>query len=215
MSKQTDQMKHWSGDFGKQYTQRNDLTLEGMDQLYRDHYGLSRSELNREFLGELPRDLRILEVGANVGLQLALLQQAGFSNLTGIELQWYGVEEGKKNTRGINLLQGSAFNLPFRDGWFDLVFTSGVLIHIHPDDLLAAMNEIVRCSRQYIWGMEYYAPEHTDIPYRGERNLMWKGDFARLYLERFPALDVVARKRVKYTTDDNEDEMFLLRKKGT
>ncbi|HPQ69751.1 MAG TPA: methyltransferase domain-containing protein [bacterium] len=215
MSKQTDQMKHWSGDFGKQYTQRNDLTPAGMDQLYRDHYGLSRSELNREFLDRLPRDLRILEVGSNVGLQLALLQRAGFADLTGIELQWYGVEEGKKNTRGINLMQGSAFDLPFRDGWFDLVFTSGVLIHIHPHDLPAAMSEIVRCSRRYVWGMEYYAPEHTEIPYRGESNLMWKGDFARLYLERFPELEVVTRKRVKYTANDNEDEMFLLRKKGT
>ncbi len=214
MSKQTDQMKHWSGDFGKRYTQRNDLTPAGMDQLYRDHYGLSRSELNHEFLYKLPRDLRILEVGSNVGLQLALLQQAGFTDLTGVELQWYGVEEGKKNTRGINLMQGSAFDLPFRDGWFDLVFTSGVLIHIHPNDLPAAMDQIVRCSRRYIWGMEYYAPEHTEIPYRGESNLMWKGDFARLYLERFPELEVVTRKRVKYTANDNEDEMYLLRKKG-
>jgi len=213
MSKHTYQMNKWSGDFGKQYTQRNDLTPADMDQLYRDHYGVSRSELNHEFLNPLPRDLRILEVGANVGVQLALLQKAGFTDLTGIELQWYGVEEGKKNTHGINLMQGSAFDLPFKDDWFDLVFTSGVLIHIHPDDLPTVMDEVVRCSRGYIWGMEYYAPAHTEIPYRDERNLMWKGDFARLYLERFSALEVVARKRVKYLANDNEDEMYILRKK--
>lgn len=51
--------------------------------------------MNTLFLGDLDRSLRILEVGANVGFQLALLQRMGFCNLYGIELQPYAVERAR------------------------------------------------------------------------------------------------------------------------
>ena len=41
----------------------------------------------------------------------------------------YAVEKGKENTKGINIIQGSAFDLPYKDNYFDLVCTNGVLIH--------------------------------------------------------------------------------------
>jgi len=56
----------------------------------------------------------------------------GFTNLYGIELQWYAVEKAKEYTKGINIIQGSGFDIPFKDGYFDLVITNGVLIHIAP-----------------------------------------------------------------------------------
>jgi hypothetical protein len=76
------------------------------------------------------------------------------------------------------------------------------------------MGEIHRCSKTWIWGLEYYAPELTEIPYRGHRNLMWKTDYAQLYLKSFSDLELVLEERLPYLTDSNVDTMFLLRHKG-
>jgi pseudaminic acid biosynthesis-associated methylase len=183
-----------------------------MDALYAKEFGTTRSALNEEFLASLDRSSKILEVGANVGSQLQGLQRMGFTNLYGVELQPYAVEVSKARTKNINLIQGTAFDIPYRSGYFDLVFTSGVLIHISPADVGTALDEIHRCSNRYIWGFEYFAETYTDVLYRGKKDLLWKTNFAKLYLDRFKDLKLVKEKRVKYLSSDNVDSMYLLEK---
>jgi len=154
MTRETPQMKVWSGEFGKSYTDRSVLTPDQLDALYQQRLGVGRRAMNQEFLGGLPRDKRILEVGSNVGNQFLCLQEMGFRRLYGVELQRYAVELSKQHVRNVDILQGSAFDLPFKDGFFDLVYTSGVLVHLAPADIGGALREIYRCSRRYIWGME-------------------------------------------------------------
>lgn len=214
MGKFTDQMQQWSSEFGKEYTERNPHTIGVMDGLYKKQFGLTRTELNLMFLDNFNRSIKILEVGSNVGAQLHGLQSIGFENLYGIELQPYAVEVSKQNTKNINLIQGSALDIPFKDSYFDLVFTSGVLIHIKPGDLNIAMREIYRCTSEYFWGFEYYADEYLEIPYRGRRNLLWKAPFAKLYFDEFKDLELVKEKHIKYLDNDNVDSMFLIRKGG-
>ena len=214
MGKFTDQMQQWSSEFGKEYTERNPHTIEVMDELYKKQFGLTRTELNLTFLGNFDRSTRILEVGSNVGAQLHGLQKIGFKNLYGIEIQPYAVEVSKQNTKNINLIQGSAFDIPFKDGFFDLVCTSGLLIHIAPEDIANVLDEIYRCTRQYIWCFEYYAEEYTEINYRGQRNLLWKTNFSRLFLDRFSKLRLVREELFKYLHNVNlVDAMFLLEKR--
>jgi len=145
---------------------------------------------------------------------LLLLQKMGFENLYGIEIGSYAVQRSKANTSGINIIQASAFDIPFKDGFFDLVFTSGVLIHIAPSDIQKALAEIHRCTNGYIWGFEYYADTYTEVTYREHESLLWKTDFAKLYLDLFDGLVLVGEKRVKYLKDDNIDSMFLIKKHG-
>lgn len=197
MDKLTKQMEKWEGDFGKEYTNRNALSLDEMENLYKGRFGYTRKEMNSEFIGNLDRDMKILEVGSNIGNQLLCLQIMGFNNLYGIELQSYAIELSKSRTKRINIIEGSAFDIPFKDSYFDLVFTSGVLIHINPDDLNNAMREIYRCTRKYIWGFEYYADQYTEILYRGHKGLLWKTNFAKLYCEQFSDLKLVQEKRFK------------------
>lgn len=213
MSKISEQMKKWMGDFGKEYTERNALTLDGLDELYRKNYGITRTELNKLFIGKLDRNTKVLEVGSNIGNQLSLLQKMGFKNLYGIEINNYAVELSRTRTKNINIIQGSALNIPFKDKYFALVFTSGLLIHIAPLDINIVMEEIYRCTRQYIWGFEYCAEQHTEVMYRSHKNLLWKANFAKLYLNLFDDLELVKEKRLKYLNNDNIDIMFLLKKK--
>lgn len=210
----TYQEEVWSGKFGKDYTDRNLMSPDGLDQLCIDNYGISRTELNKEFLDDLNVD-RILEVGCNVGNQLLLLKKMGYTNLWGIELQEYAVEIARKRTSGINIAKGSAFDIPYKNKLFDLVFTSGVLIHISPDDIDKVLIEIYRCTNKYIWGFEYYNPEgYQMVNYREADSLLWKTDFAKLFLDKFPDLRIVYKKIIKYKNNDNLDIMYLLEKRN-
>jgi pseudaminic acid biosynthesis-associated methylase len=211
----TPQIKQWSETFGKEYTDRNPQTVEDMNELYQINFDVTRTALNKEFLGELNRSIKILEVGSNIGTQLLCLQEMEFSHLYGIEIQPYAVEVAKRLTKNINITNDSAFDIPYKDGYFDLVFTSGVLIHIHPNDIGVVLDEIYRCSKAYIWGYEYFNDDHRMVPYRGKENLMWKGNFVQLYLDRFADLKLVKEKRLRYAEGKNIDCMFLLKKKAS
>lgn len=170
--------------------------------------------MNNSFLSGLGlENKRVLEVGCNVGNQLRMLQNMGFSNLYGIELQQYAVEKAKSLTKGINIIQGVGDDIPFKDGYFDMVFTSGVLIHISPDNINRVLDEIYRCTNEYIWGLEYFADDYTEVKYRGNNDLLWKTNFSKLYLDRYPGLELVKEEKFKYLNNDNVDIMFLLRKK--
>lgn len=155
---------------------------------------------------------RILEVGSNIGNQLFCLQKMGFTSLYGIELQSYAVELAKSRTKGINLIQGEASDILFKDGFFDMVFTSGVLIHISPSSLPSVLNEIHRCTRNYIFGFEYFSDVTLEIPYRGNSDLLWKANFAGKYMELFDDVRLLKEEHIKYLQNENIDTMFLLQK---
>lgn len=213
MMKRTEQEGTWTGEFGKDYTDRNPHTPEELDSLYKERFGLTRTALNCEFLEDMDRASSFLEVGTNVGTQLRTLQQSGFPKLAGLELQHYALQQAvKASSEEIAYVQGSAFTLPFANEEFDVVFTSGVLIHLSPKDLGRALTEIHRCAKKYIWGFEYFAQEHQSINYRGNEELLWKGNFVKEYLKRFDDLELVKERRLPYLNDSNVDVMFLIKK---
>jgi pseudaminic acid biosynthesis-associated methylase len=207
----TQEMQFWKGHFGSEYTDRNNFSVAELDELNRQEYGVSRTDMNKQFLHNISIKT-ILEVGCNVANQLRCLQAMNYEHLYGIELQLYAVEKAKEITKGINIIQGSAFDIPFKDAYFDLVFTSGVLIHLSPNDVHFALDEIFRVSGKYIWGFEYYADTYQEIPYRDHSNKMWKANFAQLFLDRYPSLRLVQEQKYKYIHNDNVDQMFLLEK---
>jgi pseudaminic acid biosynthesis-associated methylase len=213
---ETQQTKFWSGDFGKEYTDRNSRKQTEWDQFYLDNYGITKIELNRRFIDSFDRNINLLEVGCNTGMQLAGLQRMGFKNLYGIELQEYAAEKAKEYTKNITIIHGSGFDIPFKDDFFEVVCTNGVLIHIAPDDLPGIMSEMVRCSKKYIWGFEYYADNLTNINYRGNEGFLWKADYASLFMKQFPKLRLIKKEMVPYISNSekgNVDCMYLLEKK--
>jgi len=212
IKKDIEQLKRWKSEFGKEYTDRNTQTYEEMEEMVLKTYGYTRTEINEEFIGNLNHSIRILEVACNIGNQLLCLQKMGFTSLYGIDIQDYAVELSKSRTVNINIIQGSADDIPFKDGFFDLVFTSGLLIHISPSNIEEVLKEIHRCTKKYILGLEYYAEEYEEVKYRGHDKLLWKTDFPKLYLDTFKDLKLIKQKRYKYLDNDNEDIMFLLKK---
>jgi pseudaminic acid biosynthesis-associated methylase len=174
----TQQLEMWSGEFGKQYTDRNQVDWQRRVPLLRPMVeGLSPG--------------RVLEVGCNRGHNLVALREilGEKPELIGVEPNPYAREFAR--SVGVDARDADAFGLPFPDGHFDLVFTAGVLIHIAPEDLPRALREVYRCSRRSILAIEYFSEGETAIPYRGHQGLLWKRDFQRHYQTLLPELTLV------------------------
>jgi len=211
---ETNQTKVWTSDFGKEYTSRNIYkSLDDHNLSYLDFYGKNKDDLNKEILSTLPKNLKILEVGSNVGYQLASLQRFGFSNLYGIEIQRECVDEAKKLWKGIDIIKASGFDIPFRDNFFDLVFTNNVLIHISPNDIQIVLSEMNRVSSKYIYGFEYYSEKYESVEYRNNADLLWKTDFSNLFLKKFPNLKSIFSKKYSCLNfKGNTDKAYILEK---
>ena len=101
------------------------------------------------------------------------------------------------------------------DEKYDLTFTSGVLIHINPDELPNVYDKMYQYSNKYIVVVEYYNPTPVEVNYRGNEGKLFKRDFAGELMDRFPDLKLidygfVYHRDNQFTSDDST--WFLLEK---
>lgn len=180
------QLREWEGSFGDEYTERNRF----------DPWKLEPGvEAFRRILGNT-RVSSVLEVGSNLGLNLIYI-----NHLFDGQVDLYAVEPNRMaydalvSQPSLSLTTAwncDAFHLPLPDSSVDLVFTSGVLIHIAPGDLGRATDEIVRVAREYVLCMEYFSHTPVEMAYRGREGLLFKRDFGAFYLDRYPVLKTVS-----------------------
>ena len=64
----------------------------------------------------------------------------------------------------------------------------------------------------FIIGNEYWHNEFKEVPYRGKKNMLWKADYANLYLKWFKDLKLMKEVRVHNDKNGNIDTMFALEK---
>lgn len=180
------QLEEWIGEFGNEYISRNNFTN---DKLNAGKIAFERMLKKTESVNS------IFEVGANIGLNEYYL-----SHLLGDSVSLNVIEPNdsafKELTNGkyFKLDQAwnhSGFDMPCADTAFDLVFTSRVLIHIAPQDLLKITSEIVRVSSKYVLCCEYFNDTPVTIDYRGKASLLFKRDFGKYYLSNFPCLKCI------------------------
>ena len=100
----------------------------------------------------------------------------------------------------------------FDKGEKELFFVKGSIL---PD-----MVNNVKCGNslidnQYFEEKLIVTPEEYQIiNYRGSDSLLWKTDFAKLFLDRFPGLRIVCKRIIKYKNNENLDIMYLLEKRN-
>lgn len=151
----------WQGQFGDEYTERNAPDVS----------------VRYTFFNKLLRILPIwdiLEVGCNKGVNLFALH-ALFPSA-----KLYGTEVNTK----ILSANPTPFIIKERVEDFpqtNLVFTCGVLIHIPPKELRGMMEAIIKNSTRYVLAIEYFAPEETEVEYRGKKDMLWKRNYGKLY----------------------------------
>lgn len=168
----------WSGEFGQSYTLRNSQVDERAGRYHND-------------LCQRLRVKNVLEVGCNLGLNLTHIDRADGVTAVGIDINPQALQLAQKRLDDSKLVTACAYQLPFPDDAFDLVFTCGVLIHLCPDDLPLALGEIGRVSRRFVWIGEYAADELTEVPYRGMDGALFKCDFGRMAESLNPQLSEI------------------------
>jgi pseudaminic acid biosynthesis-associated methylase len=175
------QLQAWEGEFGRAYTDRNVVDWHVRVPAF-------RVMLSGLTLG------RVLEVGCNRGHNLLTLSHVlgEETDVVGIEPNRYalGIARSLVGDRGA-VLRGNIFDLPFKAGYFDLVLTAGVLIHIPLDSLHVAIRELDRVSGRFMLVVEYFAEQETLIPYRGHDDLLWKRNFPSHFQQCLPGVGLV------------------------
>lgn len=83
----------------------------------------------------LPRDLRILELGAGGGFFAAELARKGFTNLTLSDFTATTLAALRERLPDVNLVGADGARLPFLDGSFDVVISTDVIEHIPEAEL--------------------------------------------------------------------------------
>jgi spore coat polysaccharide biosynthesis protein SpsF len=166
----------WSGEFGDAYVERNRSA------------GAVRAPFWNAILDRYPAR-HALEVGCNVGANLRwIASRLGSDKTWGVDINHKAICELRELIPGIGAILSPARQLPFRDRWFDLTFTMGVLIHQPDETLPLVMSEIVRTSRRYVLCGEYFAEAAVEVPYRGHSGALFKRDYGTLYQSLFPEL---------------------------
>ncbi len=180
------QIAEWRGSFGDAYVDRNRADPDVMQ---------ARSAMWRRILAPIAdaSPQSILEVGANIGLNMRALRELTRAELYAVEpndrAREVLVNEGiVPANRAINAVANA---LPLEDNAVDLGFTCGVLIHVPPKNLLPSCREIHRVSRRFVACIEYFSVQPEEIEYRGQKSMLFKRDFGAFWLDNFPDLRLV------------------------
>ncbi|MCP4448982.1 MAG: methyltransferase domain-containing protein [Myxococcales bacterium] len=204
---QTAQLKAWQDTFGDQYIQRCAATDEAVRTRSR-----AWADMLRPIDGRLPKS--ILEVGCNVAINQRALQGLVDSELFAVEpnpkARSVVIEDGVLDRD--HLKAGNALNLPFADASIEMCFTSGVLIHIAPDDLPRATSEMYRVSSRYILCAEYFSRNPEEVEYRGHAGLLFKRDFGSYWLDNYDLSPIAHGFHWRRTTGIDDVTWWLFEK---
>ena len=190
------QIKLWEGDFGNDYSKRNTFTEKDIE---RRQY-MWRCVLNA-IVSSAANPGRLIpssytEIGAGNGQNIVALHEMHEDST---KPKFIAIEPNlvarrnlvsQKKDRNIDLTIHSYNWLQTEDDQIqsDLVFTSGVLIHVHPDDLVKFMKKMYVASSKYIVIAEYFSAECRQIKYRDTEDTLWTNDFGRIFMENIPGV---------------------------
>lgn len=169
---------------------------------YERHYcdtGASRSEaplsdvikfkLDRlpPWLCDIPKEARVLDAGCATGYFLALLKDAGYSDLTGIDISAQLAEKARKRldkSAKIIVSDVQSYLNTTPDESFDLIFFHHVLEHIPREQTLEVLRGFYRCLRQggliniktpnasYILSGNHMHGDFTHVTHFNERSML-------------------------------------------
>lgn len=163
-----DTREFWSGDFNLGYIERNSSD----EMLASNLFFFAKILFDRNL-----KPKTILELGANVGLNIRALQLLlPNTRFDAVEINRDAFEKLKETGCEAHLSSIEDFDSRKK---YDLVLSKGVLIHIEPQELQKVYKKIVDLSKKWILIAEYFSRTPTEVVYHGEEGKLFKRDFAR------------------------------------
>jgi pseudaminic acid biosynthesis-associated methylase len=160
----------WRGSFGDQYIERNRYD-------WRDRIAFWQSAV------EYCTPATIFEFGCNIGNNLRAIQACAPNvDLYGCDINQQAVNEARAAGFEVQNVSEQGVVGLYEPGTMDLVFTSGVLIHIPPAALERTMRQLIDLSGRYVLAVEYHTDEgEEEVEYRGHSGALWKRNYGKLY----------------------------------
>lgn len=157
----------WAGSWGNDYTARNRVNWRARIPFW-------------DRIVQLTGIRSAFEVGCNAGWNLSAIKHAihGYNvNVRGCDVNNHAIQQAVHC--GLDVYNGDGFGQ--MTDCTEMVFTSGVLIHVSPSELSDVMNNIIRISSDYVLAIEYDYPVENEIEYRGHAGKLWKRPYGKLY----------------------------------
>jgi len=180
--KDTQMEKWWKENGGEPWRKE----MEGPLRAEQEHYKKQMVLICKVF-GDVYKRLNcekisILEVGCGYGRVLLYLKSM-FSNFDvhGCDQSEAMLNEaGKLGVSWANLFSGNVRTL-VKVPKFDVIYTSEMLIHIHPDDIFDALKNIVAKTKRYVVHIENSPIDNLYQKSSEEHNGCWRHNFVFLY----------------------------------
>ncbi len=181
MEYKTEQESFWAGEFGNEYSQRNND-----EQLL-----ISKTALFSRIFQTVGKVSSVIEFGSNIGLNLqSIAKLLPKTELSAIEINGYAKEQLANWGGCKEIFHQSALDFE-PSSTYELSMILGVLIHINPNELSQMYEKLYQSSRRWILLSESYNPTPVEVSYRGNAGRYFKRDFAGEMLELYPDLKLV------------------------
>jgi hypothetical protein len=150
------QATEWAGETGLKWAERNPIDVDGTNKSWRDRFGIDKVSAIREAAFGVPWDAKWLEVGCSAGAHMRCMQAAGWLDVHGCDVNREAIEKAD------NATWADARELPFEDGQFDAVTTSGSLMHMGPEErMVDCLHEMCRVSKEWLFLIEIHQQAPT------------------------------------------------------
>ncbi len=182
----------WGSDWGDQYQNRNKSNWESIknrSRLFGDIFqAMENAGKANPSLQAFPTS--VIEVGGGCGDNLRAIDMIYERSRQPVKLMSCDPNEAARKAMAdvATVLPGDLSQLPYGDETADMVFTSGVLIHVPPAELNRAMAEIYRVAKRWILSIEYFNHVPEEVNYRGHDGMLWRRDWGEAWLAQFPTL---------------------------
>lgn len=182
----------WAGGWGNSYQERNASnwgSIKNRSRLFGDiFHAMETASKATPSLPAFPAS--VIEVGGGAGDNLRAIDMIYERSRQPVRLMSCDPNEAARKAMAdvATVLPGDLSQLPYSDDAADLVFTSGVLIHVPPTDLDRALSEIYRVSKRWVLSIEYFNAVPDEVLYRGQSGMLWRRDWGEAWLAKFPDL---------------------------
>lgn len=152
---------------------------------------------------------KICEAGCNVGNNLSKFPDN--LEIYGIDMNKHALEKAKSEYPKFNFQVENIKKTSFTDSFFDLVFTRGVLIHIHPDEVDDVLHEFLRISKKWIFNLEYFAEDEKMIDWKRGKDLLWYRNMRKRWEDM--NIKIVSEVEIPLNVDPGKMRFTLIEKK--
>lgn len=154
---------------------------------------------------------KICEAGCNVGNNLTEFPLD--SEIFGFDMNESALEKTIKKYPSFQFSKENIRKTKFSNDMFDLVFTRGVLIHIPPDEIKNAIDELFRISKKWIFNLEYFGEDGKMIKWKRGDDLLWYRNMKKLW-DKYP-VEIISDVDIPIDIDFGKMRFTLIKKNNS